>query len=81
MEMDVVPLGTGFGAEAFGAVEGLRSSFPLTEVTLQDEFVSNADAVYTETTRTSNTVSCTASTITRSLTSFILKTLETSRTV
>lgn len=50
--IDFVPLGTGFGAEAFGAVEGLRCSFPLTEVTLQYKSVSNPDAVYTETRRT-----------------------------
>lgn len=52
MNTGFVPLGAGFGAEAFGAVEGLCCSFPLTEVTLQHESVSNTDTVYTETRRT-----------------------------
>ncbi len=43
-----VPLGTGFGAEAFGACECLGGAFPLTKLALQNKLVGPSDTIYSE---------------------------------
>lgn len=43
-----VPLGTGFGAEAFGAWECLGSAFPLAKLALQNKLVGPSDTIYSE---------------------------------
>lgn len=43
-----VPLGTGFGAEAFGAWECLGGAFPLAKLTLQNKLVGPSDTIYSE---------------------------------
>lgn len=43
-----VPLGTGFGTEAFGAGECLGCAFPLAKLALQNKLVCPSDTIYRE---------------------------------